>query len=41
VRNPSSDHGRIRDTRKRFRGGYNDFGRHPEKVIGFFDKHLN
>jgi hypothetical protein len=30
----------IRNTRKRFRDGYNYFGRHPEKVIGFSDKHM-
>ena len=21
--------------------GYNYFGRHPEKIIAFFDKHMN
>ena len=25
---------------KRFRDGCNHFGKHPEKVLGFFDKHL-
>jgi len=30
----------IENTPKRFRDGYNYFGRHPEKVIAFFDKHM-
>jgi hypothetical protein len=30
----------IEGTTKRFKDGYNYFGRHPEKVIGFFDKHM-
>ena len=30
----------IEGTKKRFRDGYNYFGRHPEKVIAFFDKHM-
>jgi len=30
----------IEGTTKRFRDGYNHFGRHPEKVLGFFDKHM-
>jgi len=30
----------IENTTKRFRDGYNYFGRHPEKVIAFFDKHM-
>jgi len=30
----------IENTTKRFRDGYNHFGKHPEKVLGFFDKHL-
>ena len=30
----------IENTRKRFRDGYNYFGRHPEKIIAFFDKYL-
>ena len=30
----------IRNTRKRFRDGYNYFGWHPEKTIGFLDKHM-
>ncbi|MEM6454125.1 MAG: alpha/beta hydrolase [Acidobacteriota bacterium] len=30
----------IRDTEKRFRDGYNYFGRHPEAIIAFFKKHL-
>jgi hypothetical protein len=40
VKKPPSDPGRIRNTRKRFRGGYNYFGRHPENIIAFFDKHM-
>jgi hypothetical protein len=23
-----------------FKDGYNYFGRHPEKIIAFFDKHM-
>jgi hypothetical protein len=30
----------IEGTTKRFKDGYNDFGRHPVKVIAFFDKHM-
>jgi esterase/lipase len=30
----------IENTRKRFMDGYNYFGRHPEKVLAFFDKHI-
>ncbi|MEZ6196782.1 MAG: alpha/beta hydrolase [Planctomycetota bacterium] len=30
----------IRDTKKRFRDGYNHFGRHPEKVLAFFARHM-
>src|ERR687892_301265 len=30
----------IKNTKKRFRDGYNYFGRNPEKVIAFFDKHM-
>lgn len=30
----------IANTTRRFRNGYNYFGRHPEKVIAFFDKHM-
>ena len=30
----------IENTTKRFRDGWNHFGKHPEKVLGFFDKHL-
>jgi hypothetical protein len=30
----------IEDTTKRFKDGYNYFGRHPEKVLAFFDKHM-
>jgi len=28
------------NTSKRFRDGYNHFGRHPERVIAFFDQHM-
>ena len=31
----------IENTTKRFRDGYNHFGRHPETVLSFFAKHLN
>jgi hypothetical protein len=27
-------------TTRRFKDGYNYFGRHPEKIIGFFDQHM-
>jgi hypothetical protein len=30
----------IEGTTKRFKDGYNYFGRHPEKVLAFFDKHM-
>ncbi|MCA8978485.1 MAG: alpha/beta hydrolase [Planctomycetes bacterium] len=30
----------IEGTTKRFRDGYNHFGRHPEKVLSFFEKHM-
>jgi hypothetical protein len=30
----------IKNTKKRLKDGYNYFGRHPEKVIAFFDKHM-
>jgi esterase/lipase len=30
----------IENTRKRFRDGYNYFGRHPEKIVAFFDKYM-
>jgi pimeloyl-ACP methyl ester carboxylesterase len=30
----------IENTTRRFKDGYNYFGRHPEKVIGFFDVHM-
>lgn len=30
----------IRNTTKRFRDGYNYFGRHPEKILPFFDKYM-
>jgi alpha-beta hydrolase superfamily lysophospholipase len=30
----------IENTTRRFKDGYNYFGRHPEKVIAFFDKHM-
>ena len=31
---------RFENTKRRFRDGYNYFGRHPEKIIAFFDKHM-
>ncbi len=31
----------IEDTPHRFKDGYNHFGRHPEKVLSFLDKHMN
>lgn len=31
----------IEGRTKRFKDGYNWFGRHPEKVIAFFDKYMN
>jgi hypothetical protein len=30
----------IENTKKRFKDGYNYFGRHPAKIIAFFDKHM-
>lgn len=30
----------IKDTTKRFKDGYNYFGKHPEKIIPFFDKYM-
>jgi hypothetical protein len=30
----------IEGTTKRFKDGYNYFGRHPEKVLAFVDKHM-
>jgi hypothetical protein len=30
----------IENTTKRFKDGYNYFGRHPEKVIAFFDRYM-
>jgi len=30
----------IEGTTRRFRDGYNYFGRHPEKIIAFFDRHM-
>ena len=30
----------IENTAKRFRDGYNHFGRKPERIIAFFDKHM-
>ncbi|HTK37752.1 MAG TPA: hypothetical protein VL325_04605, partial [Pyrinomonadaceae bacterium] len=30
----------IEGTTHRFRDGYNHFGRHPELVLGFFDKYM-
>ncbi|MEQ9489082.1 MAG: alpha/beta hydrolase [Alphaproteobacteria bacterium] len=31
----------IEGTTKRFRDGYNHFGRHPEKVLSYLEKHMN
>jgi hypothetical protein len=31
----------IEGTTRRFKDGYNWFGRNPEKVIGFLDKYMN
>lgn len=31
----------IEGTTRRFKDGYNHFGRHPEKVLGFLEKHMN
>jgi hypothetical protein len=30
----------VENTTHRFRDGYNYFGRNPEKVLAFFDKHI-
>ncbi|ULA62970.1 MAG: Alpha/beta hydrolase [Nitrospira sp.] len=30
----------VEDTTHRFRDGYNYFGRHPEKILAFFAKHM-
>jgi hypothetical protein len=30
----------IEGTTRRFKDGYNYFGRHPVKIIPFFDKHM-
>lgn len=30
----------VENTTHRFRDGYNYFGRYPEKVVAFFDKHM-
>ena len=30
----------IENTTKRFRDGYNHFGKHPENASGSFDKHM-
>jgi pimeloyl-ACP methyl ester carboxylesterase len=30
----------VENTTRRFKDGYNYFGRHPEKVLAFFDKHM-
>jgi hypothetical protein len=30
----------IEGTTRRFKDAYNYFGRHPEKIISFFDKHM-
>ena len=31
----------IENTTRRFRDGYNHFGRHPETVLSFFERHMN
>jgi pimeloyl-ACP methyl ester carboxylesterase len=31
----------IKNTPYRFKDGYNYFGRHPEKIISFIDRHMN
>ncbi|MEZ5834618.1 MAG: alpha/beta hydrolase [Geminicoccaceae bacterium] len=31
----------IENTTRRFRDGYNHFGRHPETVLSFLEKHMN
>ena len=46
VKKPRSDPGQekelfwIRTPGNAFRDGYNYFGRHPEEIIAFFDKHV-
>ena len=30
----------VENTTRRFKGGYNYFGRYPEKVFAFFDRHI-
>jgi hypothetical protein len=30
----------VENTTRRFKDGYNYFGRHPEKVLAFFDEHM-
>jgi hypothetical protein len=30
----------VDNTTRRFKDGYNYFGRYPEKVLAFFDKHI-
>jgi len=30
----------VENTTHRFRDGYNYFGRYPEKVLAFFEKHM-
>jgi hypothetical protein len=30
----------IRDTTRRFKDGYNYFGRYPDEIIAFFDMHM-
>ena len=30
----------VENTTRRFKDGYNYFGRHPEKVLAFFDRHM-
>jgi hypothetical protein len=31
----------IKNTKKRFKDGYNYSGRHPEQIIACFDKHMS
>jgi hypothetical protein len=30
----------IENATRRFKDGYNYFGRHPERIIAFFDKYM-
>jgi hypothetical protein len=30
----------VENTTRRFKDGYNYFGRYPEKVLVFFDRHM-